>query len=344
MMSGDRIPPGLPVKLRQMKPGLEVVSLGGPTETTVWNILHPVGPADDGSRAIPYGLPNANNRAYILDADGLDTPDWVPGEICAAGVGLARGYWGDEARTSEKFTFDERRGERLYRTGDLGCYLPTGEIDILGRADFQIKINGYRIEAGEIETRLAGLDAVKQAVVVRQQGAHGDRLVAHLAAGGDARPGLDEITERLRRWLPPYMIPSNVAWHDALPLTRNGKVDRAALAAMPAGGPATASQPAASPRPAATGASAVTGPAGLDEVERDVARMWASVLRAGDVGADISFYDLGGDSLAAARVLAEIRKRYRVTIPLDALYDVRTVRLMAARVHALRQEPTEGAA
>src|SRR4029077_20791052 len=99
-----------------------------------------------------------------------------------AGDGLARGYWADEARTAERFRFDETRGMRLYRTGDLSRYLPDGSIDIAGRSDFQIKINGYRIEAGEIETRLASIGAVKQAAVVRQAGARGDRLVAHLVA------------------------------------------------------------------------------------------------------------------------------------------------------------------
>ena len=171
MMSGDRIPPALPAALRKLKPGLEIISLGGPTETTIWNILHPVGLDEDGTQSIPYGRPNANNRAYVLDGNGCDMPDWVTGEICAAGTGLARGYWGDEARTAERFRYDPRRDERIFRTGDLGRYLPTGEIDILGRSDFQIKVNGYRIEAGEVETRLAALAEVRAAVVVRQDGA-----------------------------------------------------------------------------------------------------------------------------------------------------------------------------
>src|SRR5258705_1039954 len=100
MMSGDRIPPALPAMLRGLTDDRTQVSLGGPTETTIWNILHPIG-ADDASIAIPYGRPNANNRAYILDQDGQDAPDWVAGEICAAGIGLARGYWGDPALTAE---------------------------------------------------------------------------------------------------------------------------------------------------------------------------------------------------------------------------------------------------
>ncbi len=324
MMSGDRIAPALPGQLLRMKPDLEICSLGGPTETTIWNILHPIGAADDGSRSIPYGRPNANNRAYVLDAAGRDMPDWVAGEICAAGVGLARGYWGDPARTGERFWTDERRGERLYRTGDLGRYLPDGDIEILGRSDFQIKVNGYRIEAGEVETRLVGLDVVKQAAVVRQEAAHGDRLVAHLAAAGDARPGVEEIRTHLRIHLPDYMIPSAVMWHDALPLTRNGKVDRARLATE---------VPQVGDGPAAAGPSGPAGaPQAPDGLAAELAAVWAKVLRVPDVPYDATFYDLGGDSLAAARVLAEVRKRFRVTIPLDQLYEVRTVEAMAARV------------
>ena len=325
MMSGDRIPPELPALLLRMNPDLEVVSLGGPTETTVWNILHPVTLADDGSRAIPYGRPNANNRAYILDAAGLGTPDWVPGDICAAGVGLARGYWGDEKRTAERFWFDAGRGERLYRTGDVGRYLPDGEIEILGRSDFQIKINGYRIEAGEVETRLTDLGVIKQAVVVRQGAARGDRMVAHLVPAGDARPSLADIREQLRSQLPEYMVPAAVRWHDTLPLTRNGKVDRRALAETP---PETPDPAGGSPATASDGDSPAT------EIEIDLAAVWAGILQLPDVAAETSFYDLGGDSLSATRVLTEVRKRYHLTIPLDQFYEVRTVRAMAARLQA----------
>jgi pyochelin synthetase len=325
MMSGDRIAPTLPAVLRSIKPGLALMSLGGPTETTIWNISHPIGPADGGGQSIPYGKPNANNRAYILDADGLDAPDWVTGEICAAGLGLARGYWRDEARTSARFRHDERLGERLYRTGDLGRYLPDGNIDIQGRSDFQIKVNGYRIEAGEVETRLTTIDVVKQAVVVRQAGAHGDRLVAHLVPAGDARPGVAEINEALAEHLPSYMTPAAVVWHESVPLTRNGKVDRAKLTAM-----TTA---------VATGA-AVTGERTGEPTatERGVIELWAGILRkpAGVIGPDSNFFDLGGDSLAAARIFTAIRKRFGVSITLDRLYDVRTVQAMAERIDAGR--------
>jgi pyochelin synthetase len=318
MMSGDRIPPALPAALARLKSDLTLMSLGGPTETTIWNISYPI-TVPDAHQNIPYGRPNANNRGYILDADGLDCPDWVTGEICAAGTGLARGYWADEARTASKFWFDRDRGERLYRTGDLGCYLPDGNIAIAGRSDFQIKVNGYRIEAGEVETRLADIHTVKQAVVVRQAAARGDRLVAHLVPAGDARPTSDEIRQALREHLPDYMTPAEVVWHDSLPLTLNGKVDRGKLVAI---------TPTASTRPVEQSETT--------DLERDLIGVWASVLRIppDDIGHDSNFYDLGGDSLAAARVFTGIRKQFGVSITLDRLYEVRTVRAMAACIQA----------
>ncbi|WP_051795528.1 non-ribosomal peptide synthetase [Streptomyces sp. NRRL S-87] len=320
MMSGDRLPPALPAALRRLVPGLEVVSLGGPTETTIWNILHPVREDEDGTESIPYGHPNANNRAYVLDRDGLDCPDWVTGEIVAAGTGLARGYWGDEARTAEKFYRDDSRGERMYRTGDLGRYLPDGEIQILGRGDFQIKVNGYRIEAGEVETRLAALDSVAKAVVAARPGPRGDQLVAHLVPAGPARPHAGELRQALRADLPDYMIPTVVLWHDALPLTKNAKVDRTKLAAL---GAATAD---AAPAQEAASVPPET------ETEKLLAEIWATVLRRPDLGVTDTLASLGGDSIAAARILTATRKRFGTTVTLDQFAEMDSVRAMAAHL------------
>jgi pyochelin synthetase len=328
MMSGDRIPPRLPAMLRQLKKELTIISLGGPTETTIWNIFYPIGPEYQGD-TIPYGRPNNNNRAFVLDAEGEDAPDWVTGEICAAGTGLARGYWGDDARTSQRFFEDARRQERIFRTGDLGRYLPDGNIGILGRSDFQVKVNGYRIEAGEVETRLVAIDGVKQAVVTRQQGSHGDRLVGHLVAGGDSqreqvgRPAEESIRQQLRVHLPEYMVPSLFVWHASLPLTRNGKVDRQKLSAAPE---------------LAADATVVPdqGPP-LSEVEHDVTLIWASVLRLpeAEIPPSVTLPDLGGDSLAAVRILTGVRKKFGIGITLDQMYEVDTVRRMAAHIEAV---------
>ncbi|HET8680766.1 MAG TPA: non-ribosomal peptide synthetase, partial [Micromonosporaceae bacterium] len=233
------------------------------------------------------------------------------------GTGLARGYWGDAARTAERFFHDPRRGERLYRTGDIGRYLPDGSIEILGRSDHQVKVNGYRIEAGEVETRLVAVGAVGQAVVVRQEGARGDRLVAHLVGAGEERPPDAALRQELRTHLPEYMVPSVFVWHERLPLTRNGKVDRARLGAAPPGdAPA-----AAAPVPAGRAGS---------ELEQALAQLWASVLKVAQVAPDDDFNELGGDSIAAARIITGVRKQFGVTIPMHRLPEVATVRAMAA--------------
>jgi pyochelin synthetase len=317
MMSGDRIPPELPAALHRLKPELALVSLGGPTETTIWNILHPIAPDDERRGNIPYGRPNANNRAYVLTEDGSDAPDWVTGEICAAGTGLARGYWADEARTAERFGFDEVRRERLYRTGDLGRYLPDGDIEILGRRDHQLKVNGYRVEAGEIEAALSTMDELRQAVVVRQERSGGGRLVAHLVCGPGERPADDVLRQRLGAVLPAYLVPSEFVWHSRLPLTRNGKVDRTALAAHTADTKAHRAP-----------AQAQGGP--VSETTLQVARLWAAVLRAEQVEPDANFFDLGGNSIDAARIVTRVRKEFGVSIPLQRLTELVTARAMAA--------------
>lgn len=322
MMSGDRIPPELPTALLHLQPDLEVVSLGGPTETTIWNILHPIEMADDGSRPVPYGRPNRNNAAFVRSPEGWDRPDWVPGEIWAGGTGVARGYHGDVVRTAERFVGG------LYRTGDLGRYLPDGSIEILGRSDFQIKINGYRIEAGEIEAHLIALPAVRQAVVVRGGGTFGDRLVAHLTAAGPVQPALGELREQLAADLPDYMIPTALVWHEALPLTGNGKVDRGQLVETH---PVT-DLTVRPPLEVQSEERQSVLPA--DSIEAELALLWSRILKVPTVGLDADMYDIGGNSLVAARILAEVRKHFAVTIPLEQMYEVRTVRLLARRVRA----------
>ncbi|MGH3646892.1 MAG: non-ribosomal peptide synthetase [Micromonosporaceae bacterium] len=335
MMSGDRIPPALPAALRRLKPELEVVSLGGPTETTVWNIVHPITPDHDGVSPIPYGRPNANSRLYVIDGYGRDAPDWVPGEICAAGIGLARGYWRDPDRTGERFYSDAARGERLYRTGDMGRYLPDGSIEILGRADHQLKVNGYRIEAGEVEARLTAIEGVRQAAVLRAEGANGARLIAHLVAGADAPPSYGAVREGLAVHLPEYMIPAELVWHEALPLTGNGKVDRAALATTSPG-----TVPGGAPTGTGAAGTAQRRPEAGDRpptaTERELSELWASVLGVPGVGIDQKFRELGGDSIGAARIVTRVRKRFGVAIPMHRLAEVETVRAMASFVDAAR--------
>lgn len=165
IMGGDWLPVSLPNRLKALVPGIQILSIGGPTETTIWNIGYLIEKVDPNWKSIPYGQPMANAKYYILNEALEDCPVWVPGEMYCTGVQLAKGYWQDEEKTNAKFITHPRMGERLYRTGDLGRYLPNGNIEFLGRVDFQIKIRGYRIEAGEIEAALTQHPAIKDAVI-----------------------------------------------------------------------------------------------------------------------------------------------------------------------------------
>ncbi|WP_165956337.1 non-ribosomal peptide synthetase, partial [Streptomyces hainanensis] len=165
-LGGDWIPMSVPSRLSVVAPGAELVSVGGPTETTLWNIWYRVGELDSDWSSIPYGRPIANTRYHVLNERLEACPEWVTGEMYVAGVGLARGYWRDEERTAAAFVTHPVTGERLYRTGDLGRWRPEGVLEFMGRADFQVKIRGMRIELGEIETQLAAHPEVTNAVVV----------------------------------------------------------------------------------------------------------------------------------------------------------------------------------
>lgn len=339
MMSGDRIPVSLPPRIRALKPDARIVSLGGPTETTVWNILHPIERIEPDWTSIPYGRPNANNRAHILDHQMRACPDHVPGDLYAAGAGLAVGYWGDPQRTAERFFLHEPLGERLYRTGDVACYRPDGEIEILGRSDFQIKLNGYRIETGEIETLLDTHPAVMRSAVVLGRGADGLHLVACLAGGTGPDDALeDERNQELRRLLadqlPDYMVPRRFVWFDRLPLTGNGKVDRMRLQGVVGEAP-----PAAGGRVAGTEAAKETdgSPTAL---EQQLLALWSELLKTAITEPTCSFFQMGGTSLSAIRLLARIRKEFGVSIPLTDLPRLDNPRVMAA--HLERAAPSAG--
>lgn len=165
LLSGDWIPLNLPDRIKAHFHNARVVGLGGATEASIWSNLYPIREVDSSWKSIPYGRPMANQRYHVFNEFMENCPVWVPGQLYIGGIGLARGYWRDEEKTRAGFIIHPRSGERLYRTGDLGCYLPDGNIEFLGREDFQIKIRGHRIELGEIEATLERLPGVKNAVV-----------------------------------------------------------------------------------------------------------------------------------------------------------------------------------
>jgi amino acid adenylation domain-containing protein len=278
-------------------PGTRLINGYGPTENTTFSCTHAI-TADDVRSAspIPIGRPIDNTQAYVLDAQGELLPAGVVGELYLGGAGLARGYLGQSARTAERFVphaFCAIPGERLYRTGDLVRWLPQGRLEFLGRIDAQVKIRGFRIELAEIESALLGHEGVRDAaVVLRDEGIDGKRLVGYVVADaqarGDAAMFMQVLQRRLLEQLPEYMIPAALMVLDQLPLTANGKLDRAALPAPVV----TASSPDYLP------------PQG--ETEELLAGLWRVLLKCERVGRHDNFFRLGGHSLLATQLASRV--------------------------------------
>ncbi|MET7671359.1 amino acid adenylation domain-containing protein [Micromonospora luteifusca] len=322
LLSGDWIPVQLPERIRRVAPNARVISLGGATEASIWSICFPIEAQDPRWPSIPYGRPLANQTWCVLDASGRDVPTWVPGELFIGGAGVAQGYLGDPDRTGLAFVPHPRTGERLYRTGDLGRYLPSGDIEFLGRADFQVKIQGFRVEPGEIEHALLDHPDVSGASVVARQSGSGRQLAAFVVVG-EGRDRLEPPTLRafLSDRLPSYLIPSHFVVVDRLPLTGNGKVDRRALEQLWSAGD--------------DGERGHTEPA--TPTERALAGIWESVLQVDVVGVHDDFFDLGGQSFAALRVSSLIVERLGRRVPLGALLERRTIAALAEWLDASEQ-------
>lgn len=322
LMSGDRIPPALPLQLRRQDTKAALHSLGGPTETTVWNVCCPIGELPPGASHVPYGRPNANNRYHVLDEQMHDCPDWVVGELYAAGTGLARGYWKDEARTQAAFITHPRTSERLYRTGDIGRYLPDGNLEIHGRSDFQVKVNGHRIELGEIEACLAGHDQVHACAVVGPRPHDTDGvLVAFVVPNNGCEslaPALIEsLKQHVAQRLPHYMVPSRFIGLARLPLSDNAKVDRKQLAALQAviGEPRSLLEPPAQPV--------------MSALEQRLSQLWCELLKQPAISPTQNFFTLGGDSMKAARLIVRLRKDFALAASLAQVMNHPTVRELA---------------
>ncbi|MBD2018982.1 amino acid adenylation domain-containing protein, partial [Leptolyngbya sp. FACHB-36] len=319
ILGGDWLSVSLPNRLRALAPNIQLLSIGGPTETTIWNIGYDVGEIDPAWKSIPYGQPMANSKYYILNDALEDCPVWVPGQMYCAGVQLAKGYWRDEAKTIAQFITHPRTGERLYRTGDLGRYLPDGNIEFLRRVDFQIKLRGYRIEAGEIEAALSqhpGVHAAVVKIIGEQQNA---QLVAYVVPSGEIPLTVDELSQLLSRKLPDYMVPSSFLFLDALPLSANGKVDRNALPTHNA--------------PFQTRSTTYTAP--KDAIEQTIAAVFQDVLQLNNVSVTDNFFDLGANSLLITTVYRQITAvlpQETRSISLVDLFSYPTVRTLAQRL------------
>jgi amino acid adenylation domain-containing protein len=323
VLGGEALPWELVDRIGDAGAGCRILNHYGPTETTVGSCVFEVGesPPADRPGTVPIGRPLANARAYVLDSRLQLLPPGVPGELCIAGVGVARGYVGQPEQTAEVFVrdpFSSAPEARLYRTGDRARFLRDGNIEFLGRLDDQVKIRGFRVEPAEIEAVLGGHTAVRQAAVVARHSNDGEiQLVCYVVA--PAEPGVEELQTFLRESLPAYMVPSRFVTLDSLPLTPSGKIDRRAL-----------------PDPAES-ARETSYVAPRTPLEEGLARIWAEVLGVERVGAFDDFFSLGGHSLLATQVVIRIRKAY-ADIPLHSIFDSPTVAALAEVVVEAEQE------
>ncbi|HEY0547675.1 MAG TPA: non-ribosomal peptide synthetase, partial [Pyrinomonadaceae bacterium] len=325
LLGGDWIPVTLADQLRSLDCEIEFISLGGVTEASIHSMIYPVEATDPTWRSIPYGRPMRNQEAYVLDSSLQPVPVGVSGEIHYGGVGLARGYFNRPALTAERFIphpFSRQPGARLYKTSDLARFHPDGQLELLGRMDFQVKIRGLRVELEEIAAVLRRFPSIREAVVMMREDQPGNqRLVAYLVAEQHSTPDVQELQEHTKASLPDYMIPAVFVLMDRLPLSPNGKVDRRAL-------------PAPSPeRPKLKEAPVLP----RTPVEEVIAGLWSELLGVEQVGVHDDFLKLGGHSLLMTQLASRLQEAFLIELPLRLLLAAPTVALMSRELEALGQ-------
>ncbi|MBF6170403.1 non-ribosomal peptide synthase/polyketide synthase [Nocardia blacklockiae] len=318
---GEDMPPEVFRRALRNSPGTRLVHVYGPTETTTFA----VGRAFDATETVagatvPIGRPLGNVRVFVLDSWLRPVPVGVEGELFVAGEQVARGYFGRAALTAARFVADPfGSGGRLYRTGDVVRWNALGELEFVGRVDDQVKIRGFRVEPGEVEAALAQHRSVAQAVVsTRDTGSGGKQLIAFVVAEAGSPVDGGEV----RRWvadrLPEFMVPAVVTVIESIPLTANGKLDRAAL-----------------PRPELASSARYRAPG--DDRERVLAELFAEVLGLDRVGVDDNFFELGGHSLLATRLVSRIRAELATEVSIRTVFDAPTVAHLATRLDAHAQ-------
>jgi amino acid adenylation domain-containing protein len=318
LVGGEPLPTDLATQLRRSCG--EVWNMYGPTETTVWSTCWQV---PEGATGIAIGTPLSNTQVRVLDPRGRQCPIGVPGEVYIGGASVALGYWRRPELTAERFVPDAISGEtggRLYRTGDRGRWRNDGQLEHLGRLDFQVKVRGFRIELGDIESHLTDHPGVSQAIAVVREDTPGDvRLVAYVVpTSGQPLPDVGELRDHLRAGLPAYMIPQHIVPLQSLPLLPNGKIDRKRLP------PPLAVQAAAKPirrQPQSA-------------TQQFVANEMQDVLHLPGLALDDDFFTLGGHSLLAAQLAARLRERTGLDIQMRTVFDAPSIGGLARWIDA----------
>jgi amino acid adenylation domain-containing protein len=316
MLSGDWIPVTLPPLLKRIFPDVSVESLGGATEAAIWSNHYAIRDLDPSWVSIPYGRPIQNARYYVLDRRLRPVPVGIAGDLYIAGACLAEGYLNRPELNADRFLADPfRAGARMYKTGDLARYFPDGVMEFLGRADFQAKIRGFRVELGEVEFAIMKLPGVREVVCHTYVDASGAKsLAAYVVLAHGVRLDEKAIKEALGRALPEFMVPSQVLILSVLPLTPNGKVDRQAL-----------------PNP--TGRVAVSKVvAARTELEEQLVAIWEELLERKPIGVTDNFFALGGHSLLAVLLVTTLKRRLGINVPLSRVLEQPSIAAFASSI------------
>jgi amino acid adenylation domain-containing protein len=317
LAGGDALSVSHTMKVLERLPESRLINGYGPTEGTTFSCSHRVEQADGRGNSIPIGRPIANTQAYILDERLEPVPIGMAGELYIGGEGLARGYLACPDLTAASFVASpfSAGGDRLYRTGDRARFKEDGDIEFLGRVDYQVKLRGFRIEMGEVEAILMKHPGVREAIAVVKQTAEGDRrLVAYVIEEEAYKLGETELIAHMRETVPNYMLPSAVIVLDEFPLTANGKVDRGAL-------PDPESRPGSAENQLPRSA-----------IEEIVAGTWAEVMEKDSVGMAENFFDAGGHSLLATRIVSRLEQVFSIEIGLRTILESQTVVDQAAEI------------
>ncbi|CAM3640436.1 Amino acid adenylation domain-containing protein [Saccharibacillus brassicae] len=310
LIGGERLSQRHVSKLLEQPRRPRLINGYGPTENTTFSLMHVI---EDVNGPLPIGRPISNSTAYILDPGGRLCGIGQPGELVVGGDGVAIGYLNRPEQTAEVFGEDPyAAGGTWYRTGDLARWRPDGTVDYLGRTDTQVKIRGYRVEPGEIEHELRSVSGVRDAAVTVREDQYGAAYLCGYAAADDS-VDVDEIRRELGRRLPGYLVPASITRLDRLPMTSNGKLDRAAL-----------------PEPAAPQAAEYAAP--QNEREAAVIEVFEDILGVRGLGRDASFFELGGHSLRATRAINRLEARTGVRLPLTAIFEAPTPAALALRL------------
>lgn len=316
LMSGDWIPVSLPDRVRGILQTVKMEALGGATEASIWSNCYKIPDTiPENWKSIPYGKPLANQKYYILNQNMENCPNWVPGNLYIAGEGIALGYLNDEEKSKEKFIIWQKTGEKLYSTGDMGRYWSDGNIEFLGRTDNQIKINGYRVETGEIENALYTTSLVKKCLVSYEN----DKLCAYITKKTESINAMD-LQEQLSKILPEYMIPKLFYLVDEIPLTSNGKIDLSKIK----------NKVILSEKGKINIAETVT--------EKELVSIWEMIVGKKNIDIDESFFESGGDSIKIIRFINKINELYHEEISLHVIGENQTIRKLAQYIEGLNEE------